>query len=104
MDVIRVETFHYADKEKTEAYVIELLLWLNHLVKQSKLVAANGGEGKPLMKSTVHKILPNKNQDPVQSTIIAPSPEKNVENRGKQGEHEKKIQGLDFGKENKRTG
>ncbi|GFZ08677.1 similar to Ikzf5 [Actinidia rufa] len=79
IDVIRVETFHYADKEKTEAYVLELLLWLNHLVKQSKLDAANGGEGKPPMKSPVHKTLENKNQDPVQSTIIAPSPEKNVE-------------------------
>ncbi|XP_057468386.1 protein PSK SIMULATOR 1-like [Actinidia eriantha] len=100
IDVIRVETFHYADKEKTEAYVLELLLWLNHLVKQSKLDAANGGEGKPPMKSPVHKTLENKNQDPVQSTIIAPSPEKNVEDDleklkdiSKKGGHEEQDSG-----------
>jgi hypothetical protein len=35
-DVIRIDTLHYADKDKTEAYVMELLLWLNQLIVQTK--------------------------------------------------------------------
>lgn len=41
-DVIQIETFHYADKEKTEAYILELLLWLNLLVNVSKASANTG--------------------------------------------------------------
>ncbi|KAJ6744461.1 hypothetical protein OIU79_030735 [Salix purpurea] len=38
-DIIRIETLHHADKEKTEAYILEQLLWLHHLVSKTKSVS-----------------------------------------------------------------
>ncbi|KAI3798034.1 hypothetical protein L1987_33300 [Smallanthus sonchifolius] len=38
-DINRVETFNHADKRSTEAYIVELLLWLNHLTNQLKIDA-----------------------------------------------------------------
>lgn len=43
-DIIRIDTLHYADKAKTEAYIMELMLWLNHLINQTKAAAESGGE------------------------------------------------------------
>ncbi|XP_062227326.1 protein PSK SIMULATOR 1-like [Phragmites australis] len=40
MDLTRVETLYHADKDKTEAYILELVVWLHHLISQSK--TANG--------------------------------------------------------------
>lgn len=31
-----VQTFHYAEKEKTEFYIFELIVWLHHLVSRAK--------------------------------------------------------------------
>ncbi|KAJ0702823.1 hypothetical protein HanPI659440_Chr14g0544021 [Helianthus annuus] len=38
-DINRVETFNHADKGPTEAYIVELLLWLNHLTNKMKIDA-----------------------------------------------------------------
>lgn len=40
MDLTRIETLYHADKDKTEAYILELVVWLHHLISQSK--TANG--------------------------------------------------------------
>lgn len=47
-DLIQIETFHYADKERTEACILELVLWLNHLILKSKDVANGGGMRSPV--------------------------------------------------------
>ncbi|KAK9062601.1 hypothetical protein SSX86_019789 [Deinandra increscens subsp. villosa] len=38
-DINRIETFNHADKGRTEAYIVELLLWLHHLTNQVKIDA-----------------------------------------------------------------
>uniref|UniRef100_A0A0E0JRN7 DUF668 domain-containing protein n=1 Tax=Oryza punctata TaxID=4537 RepID=A0A0E0JRN7_ORYPU len=40
MDLTRIETLYHADKEKTEAHILELVAWLHHLISRSK--SANG--------------------------------------------------------------
>ncbi|KAL6962059.1 DNAJ domain protein [Sarracenia purpurea var. burkii] len=40
-ELIRIETLHHADKEKTEACILELLVWLHYLVSQSRAASAS---------------------------------------------------------------
>lgn len=41
---MRLETFHHADKDKVESYILELLLWLHRLAIKSKV---NNDFGEP---------------------------------------------------------
>ncbi|XP_062207620.1 protein PSK SIMULATOR 1-like isoform X2 [Phragmites australis] len=45
MDLTRIETLYHADKDKTEAYILELVVWLHHLISQSK---TTNGERSPI--------------------------------------------------------
>lgn len=37
IEITRIETLHYADKQKTDDCILQLLLWLNHMTKQLKV-------------------------------------------------------------------
>ncbi|KAM7513887.1 hypothetical protein LguiA_003470 [Lonicera macranthoides] len=52
-DIIRIDTLHYADKEKTEVYILDLVLWLNHLINQTKGVAGGGPGVSSPMKAPI---------------------------------------------------
>lgn len=49
---MRIETFHYADKDKVEHYILELLLWLHRLAIKSK-VGSDVGKVRSAIKSSV---------------------------------------------------
>lgn len=51
-DVIQIATFHHADKERTEAFILEQLLWLQHLASLSQS-GIYGGGGRSTIKSPI---------------------------------------------------
>lgn len=50
LDLIRMETLHHADKEKTEAIILDLVVWLHHLISKCRIT--NGGNHS-LIKSPI---------------------------------------------------
>lgn len=63
-DLIKIETLHHADKFKTESYILELIVWLHHLISQSK--PENGGLKSPI-KSPI--------RSPTNRSLTIPLPE-----------------------------
>ncbi|KAJ1405009.1 hypothetical protein SESBI_26150 [Sesbania bispinosa] len=68
-DVMRIETFHHADKDKVENYILELLLWLHRLAMKSK-----GGNDVGEMRSTIKSNVGNALQTTNQQSTNSPPP------------------------------
>lgn len=64
-ELIRLETLFHADKEKTEAFILDLVVWLHHLISQSR--AGNGRIPSPI-KSPIRS--PTERNTAVSSTTI----------------------------------
>ncbi|KAI3451648.1 hypothetical protein Pfo_008313 [Paulownia fortunei] len=65
IDVMQIETLHHADKQKTEAYILDLLAWLNYLVSRSKASANEGGAVRPSIRSPVRSPSKEADQQPI---------------------------------------
>ncbi|WCJ44107.1 hypothetical protein M5689_024797 [Euphorbia peplus] len=66
-DLLRIETLHHADKDKTETIILELVVWLHHLVGQSR--GSNGG-----LRSPVKSPIRSPNQKTIQLNTNRASP------------------------------
>ncbi|THF96328.1 hypothetical protein TEA_015361 [Camellia sinensis var. sinensis] len=80
IEVIRIETFHHADRERTEACILELLVWLNHLIKESK-VSANGSEKRLPIKASSDTSFKETNQHSEQLANSASSSKQSIEDQ-----------------------
>ncbi|KAL8127434.1 hypothetical protein AgCh_014371 [Apium graveolens] len=68
-ELIKIETLHHADKDKTESYILELIVWLHHLIIQSRV--GNGGFRSPVIspirspnQNTIHLTQKPSSQSP----------------------------------------
>lgn len=66
---MRIETFHYADKDKVEHYILELLLWLHRLAVKVKS-GSDAGKARPAMKSSVGATMEKTNKHSTNALLL----------------------------------
>ncbi|CAI8598951.1 unnamed protein product [Vicia faba] len=79
---MRIETFHYADKDKVEHYILELLIWLHRLAIKVKS-GSDAGKARPAMKSSVGATMEKTNKHSTNLTMDEQNMLQNVSKKSK---------------------
>lgn len=81
IEITRIETLYYADKQKTDDCILQLLLWLNHMTKQLKVSPMiSPKQGKPQEKAQQSMTKPT-NQSPPTEVIKDKDMLRDISNR-----------------------
>ncbi|KAF7840173.1 DUF668 family protein [Senna tora] len=68
-DILQIETFHHAEKDKVEKHILELLLWLQRLVIKSKAGGIDDSGARSTIKSPVGTALQKTDQIPINTHL-----------------------------------